>query len=85
MAVPRSLKSSRHHSTPVSVHLSTKPLNLTMRFCCTVGDADFSDVELAAIAGLLKLFLVSIHSLLSDCVTVGVSVTERATSTNHTS
>jgi len=27
---------------------------------CTVGDADFGDVDIAAVGGLLKLFLVSV-------------------------
>ena len=30
--------------------------------CNAVGDADFTDVDVAAIAGLLKLFLVSIST-----------------------
>ena len=39
-----------------------KNVQCTKIKCNAVGDADFTDVDVAAIAGLLKLFLVSISA-----------------------
>ena len=39
--------------------ISSRVQLLSVFYCITVGDADFTDVEIASVAGLLKLYLVS--------------------------
>ena len=43
----------------MGVHVMCMGKLTVLLLYCAVGDADFTDVDVAAIAGLLKLFLVS--------------------------